>query len=63
VAENATPIWFIQVPGSVSKGHSEIWNPNFTGLVIALEAMKYPEKVPGKLAPSSKPEILLSPQR
>lgn len=63
---NDTPFWFIQVPGFVSGGHNDLWNPNFTGLVAALESMRSPTttaKRQGKLAPGPKPLLEVTPLR
>lgn len=36
---NFTPFWGMQLPTFVSGGHNDIWNPNFVGIVTALEAI------------------------
>lgn len=30
------PIWNMQVNASISKGHSDLWNPRFTALLLQL---------------------------
>ncbi|RYY52040.1 MAG: hypothetical protein EOO09_22390 [Chitinophagaceae bacterium] len=42
IPRNQTPFWFLQVPPFVCSGHGDLWNPNFTGLVTAVEAMNRP---------------------
>ncbi len=35
---NTTPFWILQVPQFIIHDHGDIWTPNFTGLVAALDS-------------------------
>jgi len=39
VPRNNTPFWVVQVPPSVIQKHNDFWNPNFIGLVTAIDSM------------------------
>lgn len=47
---NLTPFWSLQVPGWICSSHSDIWNPNFLGLVTAIEAMSAPSASQGRIS-------------
>ncbi|YCM42897.1 hypothetical protein V2O64_16435 [Verrucomicrobiaceae bacterium 227] len=44
LSRNETPFWIFQVPSHVIKGHGDIWNQNFVGLVMAIDSMS---RLPG----------------
>jgi pimeloyl-ACP methyl ester carboxylesterase len=46
---NETPFWAIQVPKYVVKDHNGIWNPNFLGMIAAVEGMGQEESKPTDL--------------
>jgi dienelactone hydrolase len=53
---NRTPFWIFQCDNYVTKGHHDIWNANFTGLITALQYASESE-VPSKTGPRAQQRI------
>ena len=53
-ATNDTPYWIFQVPPFVIADHTDVWNPNFVGLVSALYYAANEQRSPSTQAPSAR---------
>jgi len=54
-ARNQTPYWIFPVPKFVVYNHTDVWNPNFIGLVTAIHnASREPKHEPAGARPKSK---------